>query len=658
MDKDHPLLALSLNNLATLYCEMGNHEQAWSLLYKVMNNMAAIEITHTFDEKWLNRMNEVSYTSSDHISQVLEALETIYEILDEDTNNISTNQQQLHIVELALGLLDQAKNQTANEKDKLRFLEKSNHWLQKSLMLLDQNKDVDKAFRFVDQNKSVLLLEATQSEAAYRLGELPDSLIQKDQKFLKRQSELQAQLLEKRLKTEKDSLRNMLNEVSLEMSTFIGKVKNDYPKYYQLKYTQKEIQIDAIQLLLDDETALIEYVITDSTLHIFIITNDNASWIPRTILAETLNEKIHDFHHILSDYVVVRKDQDKSWTDYVELAHWFYLNLLNPVLESRNNISNLIIIPDGDLGHLPFETFLIAEAKENNDYASLYYVLNDYNISYNYSATLWKENKEATPQSDNQEIFAVAANYDIKIDSGMTNTRLAKDQILRGILSPLPAARKEVENLAEHYNGHFIFDTLASERNVKEMIEDYSIIHFATHGLLNEKRPMLSSLVLTEDGDSVENNFWQAYEISKMELNADLVVLSACETGFGKFETGNGIASLARAFMYTGSPSLVVSLWQVNDNSTGSLIKYFYAGLAEDMNKDEALRKAKLSYIKNAKGLAAHPAYWSPFILMGDTKPVNIQQKGIGKGIIWGIVGGLSILVLGGAMVKRRKSRY
>jgi hypothetical protein len=107
-----------------------------------------------------------------------------------------------------------------------------------------------------------------------------------------------------------------------------------------------------------------------------------------------------------------------------------------------------------------------------------------------------------------------------------------------------------------------------------------------------------------------------------MQLNADLVVLSACETGFGKFEQGNGTASLARAFMYAGVPALVVSLWEVNDGSTNILMQFFYKNLSAGMDKAEALRQAKLEYIGDAKGTAAHPAFWAAFIQLGDNRPI------------------------------------
>jgi CHAT domain-containing protein len=166
---------------------------------------------------------------------------------------------------------------------------------------------------------------------------------------------------------------------------------------------------------------------------------------------------------------------------------------------------------------------------------------------------------------------------------------------------------------------------------------------------------MLSSLALTENLDSTQNNFLQAYEIASMELNANLIVLSACETGFGKFEQGEGIMSLARSFMYAGTPSLVVSLWSVNDQSTSIIMQDFYKNLIANMPKNEALRQAKLNYIQRATGVAAHPAFWSPFIQLGNEEAIVIQTKS--SSIYWFIgIGSILILFLGITFFLKRKN--
>jgi CHAT domain-containing protein len=250
----------------------------------------------------------------------------------------------------------------------------------------------------------------------------------------------------------------------------------------------------------------------------------------------------------------------------------------------------------------------------------------------------------------------MAANYDWSIPKNSQLNRLPIYLDQRKRLSPLEAAREEVVLLQEGFEGDFLFDEAANEAFFKKNASQYDIIHLAMHGLLDSRNPMLSSMAFTENGDSVENNFLQAHEISKMKLNASLVVLSACETGYGKFEKGNGIASLARSFAYAGVPAMVVSLWQVNDQVTGHIMTQFYDNLTTGMTKDEALQDAKLRYVGLAEGLAAHPAYWSPFIMVGNTQAISLTKKTVSLPWIIGI-GAVLILLLGAFVWYKRKEK-
>ena len=140
---------------------------------------------------------------------------------------------------------------------------------------------------------------------------------------------------------------------------------------------------------------------------------------------------------------------------------------------------------------------------------------------------LWKNNQAKKNANSSGKILALAADYTQKLDTNYHDLRLSTELALRETLLPLPSAQEEVKTLANQFDGLFLFGTDASEKILKANAEDYSILHLAVHGILNKNRPVLSSLALTEDSDDTENNFWQAHEISKMDLNADLVVLSA-----------------------------------------------------------------------------------------------------------------------------------
>jgi len=181
---------------------------------------------------------------------------------------------------------------------------------------------------------------------------------------------------------------------------------------------------------------------------------------------------------------------------------------------------------------------------------------------------------------------------------------------------------KEIENIASLFkkgNAEVYLRNDATEENVKKEgeLKKFNYIHFATHGFIDESKPDFSSLVLTKNNNSIEDGFLQATEIFNLDLKADLVVLSACQTGLGKLVRGEGMVGLTRAFMYAGTPTVMVSLWSVSDVSTSTLMREFYRNLVkEKLSKTDALRNAQLSMLGNEK--FAHPFYWAPFVLVGD----------------------------------------
>ncbi|MGH1335209.1 MAG: CHAT domain-containing protein [Aureispira sp.] len=652
---NHPDVAAFLCNLSYLYAGMGNDKKVRSTLRKVLAISSSFDHSLTIDQAWKDSLLQISYPSNLHLNITIGALEALYYLLPR-TSTLS-QKQQLILSELIVTLYSRLKNTLYDDKDKLRVLRSSHQWLRTQLSLLEAPQDAAKAFAISDWNKSVLLLEAIQSETDYRLGDLPDSLAEQDQVLHQERADLQAQLLEKRPSIEKKQLQTQLVKVDHRIERFENLVKKDYPKYYQLKYQEPTTSVQGVQANLDAETALLEYVIGDSVIHIFYIDQQEVVWRQSFISNKLLQQRIKSFRKSVSNYELLVRNQEKAYHTYIKFAHWFFEQLVAPVLEGQEGIKNLIIVTDGKLGHLPFETFLVEEAPQGlTPFNQLPYLLNEFNISYNSSAALWRENSHALTNNNNGQILGVAASYSSSSDSSLIAARLPMDQRLRKALIPLPNARQEVESLAADFEGFFAFDEQACERIIKAKAADFAVLHFATHGILNQEKPVLSSLVLTEDGDSSESNFWQAYEISKLDLNAELVVLSACETGFGTFEQGNGIASLARSFMYAGAPSLVVSLWQVNDYATSIIMKKFYHNLSLGMKKDAALRQAKIDFMTSTEGNLGHPALWSPFIQIGNTAPVLLIKKR--SSLSWWI--GFSLLIvalgMGGLVYKKRAS--
>jgi CHAT domain-containing protein len=283
--------------------------------------------------------------------------------------------------------------------------------------------------------------------------------------------------------------------------------------------------------------------------------------------------------------------------------------------------TKLVIIPDGVLNYLPFETLLTEIKKDNKKilYSDLPFLVKKYPVSYVQSASVLKNLLSQEPGKGN----AGSVNKKL-IAFGDPVYEAGKDTSLTSVIrfNRLEFSGKEVEKIASFFkpgSAEIFLRDDATEENVKgnSELRKYNYIHFATHGLIDEKKPDLSSLVLTQHSNPGEDGFLRATEIFNLDMNADLVVLSACQTGLGKLVRGEGMVGLTRAFMYAGTPAVMVSLWSVSDISTATLMGEFYKNLVkENLYKTDALRKAQLTLLKDEK--YAHPFYWAPFVLVGD----------------------------------------
>ncbi|MCH2023070.1 MAG: CHAT domain-containing protein [Saprospiraceae bacterium] len=675
---EHPRYASNLNHLATIFYQLNLLDSAF--LYCIESLDAnSIQIDSSFYFRDSSFSDFFTLDTFDYYSnqQAIKSISLLLDIIKSAYNQINlknldslellsreqylgekTLEQHYMLAQTAMRLNESIRNNFISEADKLRTL-RSNISLVtqgiESALLLNKDIYIRDAFSFSEQNKSILLSDAIKGDRARAFGDLPDSLSEKEIRYHKQITDLKRKQYSAKSKEEKDLINHSLGELNLEIDVFLKSLKDKFPRYHSLKYENITARSSDVQDLLDDKTLLLEYFQTDQVLYLFVISKDKVELIPLDVSKNILKEKIQQFRYAISSYTFITEQRDKNFRLYTQCAHWFFKELIEAGIQDKK-VENLIIVADGELGHLPFGAFLVEPApQKTTSFQKLHYLINDYNISYNYSATLWKENLTRKKEVHNYEILGCAAYYQ-KVDSSLLKIRLPYFFNLRGKLNPLPAAQKEIAALADNFKGEFLLKDSTNEHFFKENAYKYGIIHLAMHGVLDARTPMLSSLVFTENRDSLEDNFLQAFEIARLKLKADLVVLSACETGYGEYEQGEGVISLARSFMYAGVPSLVVSLWQVNDNSTVQLMTSFYQNLAEGMPKDLALRKAKLTYLKNAKGIMAHPVFWSPFIQLGDNSSVELVNKN--KSNLWLIYGGIFFVLLFGVFYVLRKKEY
>ena len=513
------------------------------------------------------------------------------------------------------------------------------------------------AFSYAEQNKAVLLAQAQQGRRAQQMANLPDSVYQREQGLSLQHDALKKALSEAQEPAERAKLREQLNGLNSETELFMRQLKTQYPQYHALRYGHVLAKAEEIQTLIPPKAFFLEYFVGDSASFVFGLSRDKISLhrLPGASL-NLLRQKIKDLRRALTDFEFILREPEANYQLYSSTAYWFYQNILEPALaQAPAGTEQLIIVSDGELGHLPFEVFLTQAPAGPSPYADLPYLLKAYRLSYNYSASLWRELMQRPGQSQSNRMLAFAAAYQGAADSSGLKLRAPWQQQMRQGLSPLPQALAEVQALSQRFKGEFVLGKTASEGHFKQIAGQYGLIHLAMHGLVSRHNPQLSALAFTEQGDSLHDNFLEVWEIARLNLQAELVVLSACETGYGKFEQGEGVLSLGRAFMQAGSPAVLMSLWQINDGSTAQIMADFYTNLQNGLAKDEALRQAQLRFLSQAEDAFAHPAYWGAFVQLGDYRPLKLAQKSAWSPLVYLGLAAAALGLLGFGLYRRRQ---
>ncbi len=296
------------------------------------------------------------------------------------------------------------------------------------------------------------------------------------------------------------------------------------------------------------------------------------------------------------------------------------------------------MLPSGPLSALPF-ALLPTHLSPHPDFARLDYLFRKTEVRYAYAGwTLLQPKTGAAPAPNFWAGFAPS------YPAAKQDPLASRQQPV-----PLPGAEAEVKNIARFLSGDFYTGPAVSKQQFQTLAPDFQVLHLAMHAYTDDIAPLNSGLLFsqTEQADTL-----LAHEIYTLDLAAELTVLSACNTGRGRTRRGEGVMSLAYAFAYAGCPSVVMSLWPVNDQSSEKLMGGFYEALAGGATKAGALQQAREQYL--AQNDLSHPYYWGSFVLIGDNAPLTQNQGSP----FWGWMMGLSLLVLLGLIMKATKSNW
>jgi CHAT domain-containing protein/Tfp pilus assembly protein PilF len=493
------------------------------------------------------------------------------------------------------------------------------------------------AFSFAERSKAGVLRDAIAESHAQHFTGIPDSLLEQESGLRMEIAYDETQLQKEKEKKGEANVAKIARwesagfESHRKYAALVDGFEKHYPAYHSLKYQTNIVSPQELQKQMsDDKTMLLEYIIGDSTVTLFAVTK-NRCIAKSQSLHSSLTDLVTQFRRAITNLDV---------EGYVDLAHRLHTYLLAPVREELKGIRKLIIIPDGILNYLPFEALLTkpARKKPTVDFSGLPYLIRDFEISYQLSARFLLEGEGKTDANDGEMFAGWAPVFADKpwrasgvlsaaVKSGAADEGNRK-AITRSItvdgerFAELKESENEVTSIEKLFEVHgrpakVFLRGAAKESELKSQdAETYRFIHIATHGLINEEDPKLSGIIFAApDSGSSEDGVLYAGEVYNLRLNADLVVLSACQTGLGTIAKGEGILGLTRGFMYAGARNVLVSLWQVADKSTADLMVQFYRNILMGQPYSTALRKAKLSLIAGTK--YAHPVEWSPFVLTG-----------------------------------------
>lgn len=566
------------NNIADVFKKERNYKKAL-----VNYNKAIDEITgnNNLSQEYLNILpNKV-----DLLGYIIDKANLLMLVNTNNKDTVSLKHA-LDIYTIADQLVDNIYFESREDFSKLFWRQKADNFYTNATEAAYLLNKPDTAFYFIEKSKALLLLENITANKAKLLAEFPEAIINREYKLLStiKKTETELHTLKSTTPTKIiDDLKDQVFTGRQTYTNFIDSLETAYPKYHSFKKKIEIYDAQKVQKSLDGNTILLQYKLTTDKGFVSLITKDETSIHQLNNVAQ-LHNILVQYKDILSRPLVNIADQKL----YKTIAYQLF-NELFPFLADEFHIYNnkkLIIIPDQTLSFLPFEALI---TDQNQDITSAY-LINLYEISYAYSYSS----------------LMIGNDQDYETDFYAISPSSFKDNSL----TDLPILPETALNLKALFNTKIISHKAATKQQFLEAYGHSKIVHISTHGGLEDNQP------------------WIAFNDKKLMLNdiyfknqhANLVLLSACKTSQGELKKGEGIMSVARGFINTGSSSVVSSLWDINQKSTNQIVTTFYTHLKKGASKSEALRTAKLAYINKYKGTSdASPFYWSALVLTGNS---------------------------------------
>ena len=633
----HLETAKAYRNLAILAFRQDQHDEAFS------HTQAALGAL-------LNLRNPQNLLEVPTVDESTQATLPLFQILLLKAQLLSENGQKeadllamksaMETYLAALAVANNLRVDIKTENDKLSFLDQAHVLFEGAFELIwqlyektDEISYIEQAFVLAEQSRAILLLENWQEE-----GVISEAGISHQIEMRREELAADISFYERKMAASKDGLIEVDSSQIVKwqsdifglrktQDSLMGVLQSEYPEFFRRKVKLTMSRFTDIQKdLLKKGEVMVEYVLSGKNTYAILVSVDSVHFIRLPdndslgAQIEKMRFGIEAWHSAIPSQ---RTDSLKRLADqsYKRHASKLYKNLILPLSLHISHAKKLIIVPDGILGYLPFELLLENEVDANGSFADFPYLMKKYRVSYSYSATLLNEMSKRKIEPVNKEVLAMALSF--KKASGEENSTLAKQ------FPTIPYSLDEVKAIEDIFHTKALLEADARRESFLKLAPSYAIIHFSTHAILNDKSSEYSYLALAHAQPNTDTGRLYVSDLYHLRLNAELVVLSACETGLGQMQAGEGIISMARGFSYAGTRSIIPTLWQVNDKITARLVERFYLNLQSGLDKDEALRQARLVHLSETNGSRyVHPYYWGAMIAVGDMRAVEVEEAG------------------------------
>ncbi len=588
--KQHPEVASTHNLIGNIYNIKGEFDQALSYYQQ-----ALVSNSNSFnsDDLEKNPSADDYFNANTLLNSLFYKSKAFADLHYNRTLKFSDLKLSLTTLQSCDTLIDNIRQIRTNEEDKLALGQLASTVYETGVELCKAMGDVvvkkdeyyELSFYFAEKSKSAVLLEAISDANAKSFAGIDAEDLSKEDQLKNDIAYFENQLIQESDDNKRSVLRSSLLSKRSDYENFVRTLEQKYPDYYDLKYNTSLPTVEQVQSKLAEGQVVLSYFITDVTKRVYIFETSKDK------LKIHNNPQTEDFNHYISGFrnSIYFKVKDV----YEQTAYDLYQILIPKKL--GKNTEHLIIIPAGRLGTLPFEALLTEKAK-NAPFQEMPFLIKKFKVSYAYSSALIEGAVE--PSGNQRALLCAPVNFED--------------------LPSLPGTEKELNALQSILTENGVSTEIklneqASEELVKGWdFNGYRYVHLATHGVVDEDNPSLSRIFL-KSNDSEDGNLFTG-EIYNLNFNAELVTLSACETGLGKLSKGEGVIGLSRALLYAGANNIVVSLWSVSDASTADLMTSFYKNSTGNVYS-KPLQISKLELIESKK--YAEPYYWAPFILIG-----------------------------------------